>query len=73
MQRVGQTAGDMSDADQALFNQMMQAGTSSSAATPAAVSSLTASTAAPSTSLTPTTLVVGGVLALGLIWFLTRR
>jgi len=87
MNRVGQTtgAGDMSDADQTLYNQMMQAGASSSAAAgsdfaqavtaPATTTPSTspAATAVAGPSLSPTTLVVGGVIALGLIWFLTRK
>ena len=36
-------------------------------------SQLPASSSGTSTSLSPTTLVIGGVLALGLIWFLTKR
>jgi len=84
MQRVGQAtgAGDMSDADQALYNQMMQAGTDAasqaadaiSTTAPSAQTGAQAGALAPtSTALSPTTLVIGGVLVLGLLWFLTRK
>ena len=72
-QIVGQaTSSAMSDADQALYNQMMTAGTSSSDAA-ASYAPTATPTVVPGTSLSPTTLVIGGIVAIGLIWFLTSK
>lgn len=83
MNRVGQ-ATDMSASDQTLFDQMMNAGTdaASQAANAISTPATDAGTqtgaqagtqaAVPST-ISPTTLVIGGVLVIGLLWFLTSK